>query len=149
MLAAARMKISCKSWKQHSDDAIDASSALQANMQASSKVRCLLALRTVRTAQRSVLQGIRQFLQHNASSIVSSEPHLHKAPPLHALCLLAQELHSYQAWLIAELLDPIQWARAEATAFPQMMDGLAVGELDTHGCRSALPHFLASASDLW
>lgn len=38
-----------------------------------------------------------------------------------------QELHNYQAWVIAELLDPIQWARAETTAFPQMMDALAVG----------------------
>ena len=38
-----------------------------------------------------------------------------------------QELHNYQAWVIAELLDPIQWARAETTAFPQMMDALAIG----------------------
>ena len=38
-----------------------------------------------------------------------------------------QELHNYQAWVIAELLEPIQWARAETTAFPQMMDALAIG----------------------
>ena len=39
-----------------------------------------------------------------------------------------QELHNFQAWLVSELLDLVQWARAETTAFPQMYDGLAVGE---------------------
>lgn len=48
--------------------------------------------------------------------------------PCHQPASHEQELHNYQAWLVSELLDPIQWARAETAAFPQMYDGLAVGE---------------------
>lgn len=67
----------------------------------------------------------------------------------HEKSYILQELHNYQAWVVAELLDPLQWARAETTAFPQMMDALAIGKysgtcmqamgsMHAHACGAAI-----------
>ncbi len=40
-----------------------------------------------------------------------------------------------QVYLMRELLQPIQYARAEVCAFPAMHDGIKVGELALARCR--------------
>lgn len=39
-------------------------------------------------------------------------------PDTHCAVCRLQELHNYQIWLVSELLDLLQWVRAECAAFP-------------------------------